>query len=187
MGSSTPYRSRGAAGLGSALLAASLCLMSPSSGVAQDPFQSAPAPAPLVRPAPPPRVQAPRAQRPVYRRESEPEPAAVIPPAAPAPPIAQAPSPPEPPSLAGRWMGSNNCPISIGFEVVLIPMGREQYSVSEPRNSSTAGWVSGKLVHWQGLSLGVQFVSDGTITSATTMTGKVSGFGITCDWWATKN
>lgn len=166
---------------------------------AQDPFQSVPAPAPVVRspPAPAPRAQAPR-PRPVFRDEPEPEPVAVPPPltsmaprpstppvAAPQPP----PAPAEPPTLAGKWMGSSNCPFaSPQWEIHLAPLAREQYSITEPQNSSLTGWVSGKLVRMQWVGrLGETITADGTLTSPTAMGGKrYMLLGVTCDWWAGK-
>lgn len=96
----------------------------------------------------------------------------------------------EPASLAGRWKGTNNCPIPGQWEWDLVAVGREQYNVREPLKPSTTGWVSGKLMHVQAVGLlGEQIVADGTIDSPTTMSGKVNTgiLGIVCDWWARKN
>ena len=108
-------------------------------------------------------------------------------------PVVAAPQPPAqpaaPPSLAGRWTVKNNCPIPAQGEWDLAPVGREQYSIAEPQKPATNGWVSGKLMHVQGVGLfGEQWLLDGTTDSPTAMSGKVRGpLGITCDWWAKKN
>lgn len=134
------------------------------------------------------------------RQQSEPDTAKTLSPAAPhAPPSCEpivaaprpVPQPPvEPPSLAGKWLGSSNCPFARPeWEIHLAAVAREQYSVTEPQDSSLTGWVSGKLVHmrWVG-RLGETITADGTVTSQTAMAGKrYLLLGITCDWWAKRN
>jgi hypothetical protein len=131
------------------------------------------------------------------RQQSEPGTAKLSPPApqsrelvVTAPQPVLPPAAAEPPSLAGRWLGSSNCPLaSAEWEIRLAPVAREQYSITEVKEPSLTGWVSGKLVHmkWVG-RLGETITADGTITSQTAMGGKrYLLLGITCDWWAKKS
>lgn len=183
---STRYCRRGTAGIGSAVLAASLCLMFPLSGFAQDPFQSAPAPAPVVRPAPPTRLLPPRPQRPTYR--AEPEPVTATPPPAPATPVVQTP-PPEPPPLAGVWdYQESGCRFNTPGELHVTPSAREQYSINGKGFALVTGWISGTAVHFEGSDFFNRFIYAGTVDSPTTMRGKIiiPNEGRECGWRARK-
>lgn len=160
-----------------ALTAAASCAAGPA--WTQSPFQSAPGPAPVVRPAPP---------RPAYHRqqqqqEEELPPSVTTVPVTPAP----APPPPPPPSLAGVWHFQSSCPLDPGSDMTLTQSSAEQYLISGTAGVipfSVSGWVNGKLVHMEADPPFNHIVSQGTVTSPTTMNGHTTQtfMGINCDW-----
>lgn len=113
------------------------------------------------------------------------------PPLAPAAPVKPESATPQPsteePSLAGTWSGRSDCPLSQPFELVLTQTGNGQYKITG--SLGTTGWVSGKLVHYEVQVFVNHVVSDGSVDSPTTMSGKVRPslmLGGTCNWWAQK-
>lgn len=176
---------------GRAWLPIPLLLAAGSAALAQAPFQSAPGPEPVVRPAPPPKHQAvrpaPRA-RPAPPPETEQEPTPTV---APPPAIAAAPKPPvEPPapSLAAVWLYTSNCPTDYPTDLYLAPAGQERYSVSgKAGNAPVNGSVSGKVVHLEGSDWLQHFVLNAIVESPTMMRGEVIGsIGGSCHWSARK-
>jgi hypothetical protein len=153
------------------------------SAFAQSPFQSAPGPAPITRRAPRP---APNRQQP---EDQEPPPSVATVPAAPAP--APAPPPPPPLSLAGVWHFRSNCPLDPGADLTLTQSSTNQYLISGSAGIipfAVNGWVNGKLVHMEADPPLNHIVSQGTVTSPTTMNGNTTQtfMGITCSWVSQK-
>jgi hypothetical protein len=152
-------------------------IVAPGPALAQSPFQSAPGPPPVVKPAP----------RPVAPRQQPQE--EYSPSVAPAPAPAQAPPapPPPPPSLAGMWHFQSNCPLDTGADLSVSAAGPEQYRIAGTTGIlpvAVVGWVSGKLVHMEATVLINHVVWEGNLDSPTTMSGKVTQglMGTTCQW-----
>jgi hypothetical protein len=85
------------------------------------------------------------------------------------------------------WHFQSSCPLDPGADMTITQSAPDQYLISGSAGLlpvAVNGWVNGKLVHMEADAPLNHVVSQGTVTSPTTMSGKTTQtlMGITCDW-----